>query len=247
MILLYFLMLKFIYAFFITIIAHIILYIFINDLLSQKELKINTTNKIIKSKKSGYTNIKYVKLQKVKKATEYKNKKIVIKKEIESLQIPIKKEKVDLKKFFTIDKSKVVKKEKKKTYQKNEDIIKEVEEIKHLDKLTQSYIKLYGEEYFAFSKEQKKYLKTNLSKIGQITQRYLSYPGISIQTRQSGINTVEFLFHPNGDISNLRITDSSQYTALDQNTIQTIKTAYKDYPRANEAVKIKIYVRYIMY
>ena len=80
-----------------------------------------------------------------------------------------------------------------------------------------------------------------------ITQRYLVYPGLSIKTRQSGINVIEFVLHPNGDISDVRITDSSNYTALDKNTVETIQLAYKDYPKPTEPTQIKIYVRYILY
>jgi len=83
--------------------------------------------------------------------------------------------------------------------------------------------------------------------IGKITQRYLQYPEISAKTGQSGVNVVEFTLHPNGDISDLRISDSSYFTALDKNTIETIQIAYKDYPRPKEPTKIKIFVNYILY
>ena len=120
-------------------------------------------------------------------------------------------------------------------------------EIRQLPALTQSYIKLYGEKYFEFSETQRKYLNQNLNKIGQITERYLEYPRVSIRTKQQGINVVEFYLHPNGDISNLKLTDSSYFTALDDNTLYTIKIAYQDYPRPIEKVLIRINVKYILY
>ena len=157
------------------------------------------------------------------------------------------KKKVDLKKFFTINKTERIKEEKTSLYEKNKQLQEEKNDIKKLDQMTQSYLKLYGDEYFLLSKEEKRFLKTNLSRIGQITQRYLKYPAISIRTRQKGINVVEFILYDNGDISNLMITDGSGYTALDKNTIRTIKIAYKDYPKPYQQIKIKIYVRYILY
>lgn len=113
------------------------------------------------------------------------------------------------------------------------------------DEATKSYLKLYGEEFYTFEPKVQQFLITNLGKIGQITQRYLKYPTLSIQTKQQGVNTVEFILHPNGDITNLKLISSSTYSALDQNSIRTIQIAYKDYPKPSTPTKIKIYINYI--
>ncbi len=116
-----------------------------------------------------------------------------------------------------------------------------------LSKLPLQLRKLYKDDFSTFTKEQKKFLQNNLSKIATITQKYLylrGYPHIAIKTRQEGTNAVEFLLHPNGDISQLRLLTSSRYEALDKNSIETIKTAFKDYPRPKSTTKIKIYIRY---
>jgi len=116
-----------------------------------------------------------------------------------------------------------------------------------LSKLPPQLRKLYKDDFSTFTKEQKKFLQNNLSKIAAITQKYLylrGYPYIAIKTRQEGTNAVEFLLHPNGDISQLRLLTSSGYEALDKNSIETIKTAFKDYPRPKSTTKIKIYIRY---
>ncbi|BCD62034.1 periplasmic protein TonB [Nitratiruptor sp. YY08-26] len=107
--------------------------------------------------------------------------------------------------------------------------------------------KLYKDEFESFTKEQKKFIQNNLTKIGSITQKYLylrGYPYIAVKTKQEGVNIVEFYLHPNGDITNLHIIKSSGYEALDKNSLETIKTAYKDYPLPTQTTKIKIYVRY---
>jgi TonB family protein len=95
-----------------------------------------------------------------------------------------------------------------------------------------------------FSEETKEFLKENLSDIGRITQKYLMYPSISIRTKQQGMNVVEFYLHPNGDITELKLLQSSTYTALYSNSIHTIKVAYKDYPKPKEVTKIRIFVYY---
>ncbi|BCD60023.1 MULTISPECIES: energy transducer TonB [unclassified Nitratiruptor] len=107
--------------------------------------------------------------------------------------------------------------------------------------------KLYKDDFSTFTKNQKKFIKDNLGKIGMITQKYLylrGYPYIAIKTRQEGTNLVEFYLHPNGDITDLKILKSSGYEALDKNTLETIKTAYKDYPLPKETTLIRIYVKY---
>ncbi len=242
-------------AFLLSLLIHFILYFTVNRTLHNNTLNINTTNKKNTSTKKGLVKVKYVKIKKVKpkpkKTIIKKNKnniktKQAVKKSIPIINLPvIKKEPIDLKKFFTIQKKEKL--ELEQMQQKKEQRQKEIQEIQKLSPLTQSYIKLYGEQYFAFSKNQKRYLKQNLNKIGQITQRYLQYPDISIRTKQKGTNIVEFYLHPNGDISDLKLSDSSYYTALDKNSIKTIKIAYQDYPRPLEKVKIKIYIRYILY
>ncbi len=117
--------------------------------------------------------------------------------------------------------------------------------FENIDSKTREYLLLYGAEYFSYNDETKKYLKNNLSTIGRITQRYLRYPAISLKTKQSGQNIVEFYLHPNGDISNLKITKKSHFGALDKSSYETIKLAYKDYPTPKEKTKIRIYVKYI--
>ncbi|MFY9094881.1 hypothetical protein PZR46_11875, partial [Aliarcobacter butzleri] len=67
--------------------------------------------------------------------------------------------------------------------------------------------KLYGEEYKNFTKVQKAYLEKNLNNFQVITQRVLDrmgYPELAAKQKIGGINTVEFVFYPNGDISDLR-------------------------------------------
>ena len=116
-----------------------------------------------------------------------------------------------------------------------------------LDDITKSYLKLYGEEYNSFTKVQKVYLQKNLKNIGRITQKYLRYPSVAVRTEQEGMNIVEFFLHPNGDISDLKLINSSGYTSLDKNSIETIEIAYKDYPRPKTKTKVKIYVYYKLY
>ncbi len=106
---------------------------------------------------------------------------------------------------------------------------------------------LYGDEFGNYTESQKNFIKTNLKDIGLITQRYLKYPELSGRLGQEGLNVVEFYLHPNGDISELKIIKSSQYSMLDKNSLHTIEIAYKDYPQPKEKTKIRIYVHYNLY
>ncbi|EFU69506.1 TonB family domain protein [Aliarcobacter butzleri JV22] len=110
--------------------------------------------------------------------------------------------------------------------------------------------KLYGEEYKNFTKVQKAYLEKNLNNFQVITQRVLDrmgYPELAAKQKIGGINTVEFIFYPNGDISDLRIINSSGYSVLDKHSIELIEIAYKDYPKPTEPIKIRFRVFYRAY
>jgi len=109
---------------------------------------------------------------------------------------------------------------------------------------------LYGREFNTFTASQKKFIKHNLGIIHRITQRTLTrngYPEVAIRTRQQGTNVVSFYLHPNGDISNLRLKTKIGYAALDDNTLEVIRIAYKDYPLPNQKTKIVFYVQYSIY
>ena len=258
-------------AFLFSIVIHFIMYYTIDQNLQNNTLNINTTSKKSTTTKNGLVKIKYVKIKpkptpkkekpkelakpivkkfkekaQTKKILKKKKVKETSKKSIPFIKLPIvQKQPLDLKKFFTVQKQNNIEKENKQM--KAIERQKEIEEIEKLPELTQSYIKLYGEKYFEFSQIQRRYLKQNLNKIGKITQRYLEYPRVSIRTKQQGVNVIEFFLHPNGDITEIKLIDSSYYTALDNNTIYTIKLAYKDYPRPIEKVQIKINVKYRLY
>ena len=110
--------------------------------------------------------------------------------------------------------------------------------------------RLYGSEFNTYSQTQKKFIKNNLGTIHRITQRTLSmngYPEIAVRTGQQGTNIVSFYLHPNGDISNLRLKRDIGYQALDQNTLDVIRIAYKDYPLPNKKTRIIFHVQYSLY
>lgn len=109
---------------------------------------------------------------------------------------------------------------------------------------------LYGGEFNTYSPTQKKFIENNLGTIHQITQRTLTingYPAVAVRTRQQGTNVVSFYLHPDGDISDLKLKKRIGYESLDQNTLDVIRIAYKDYPLPNKKTKIMFYVQYSLY
>jgi len=109
---------------------------------------------------------------------------------------------------------------------------------------------LYGKEFNGYSATQKKFIKHNLGNIHRITQKTLwrnGYPETARRTRQQGTNVVSFYLHPNGDISGLKLKKHIGYASLDQNTLEVIRIAYKDYPLPNQKTKIVFYVEYSIY
>lgn len=109
---------------------------------------------------------------------------------------------------------------------------------------------LYKDEFDHYTPNQKKFIKSNLNRIQAITQHYLTmrgYPPFAVQQRMQGVNIVEFFLHPNGDITDLKVISSSGFDVLDDNSLDTIRTAYKDYPRPKETTKIRFYIHYQIY
>jgi len=109
---------------------------------------------------------------------------------------------------------------------------------------------LYGSEFDSFTPTQKKFIKKNLGLIHRITQRTLiqnGYPEVAVRTMQEGTNVVTFYLHPNGNITHLRLLNRIGYTALDNNTLEVIRIAYKDYPHPKSKTKITFYVNYSLY
>ncbi len=109
---------------------------------------------------------------------------------------------------------------------------------------------LYGKEFNTFSPTQKKFIKNNLGRIHRITQRTLTqngYPRVAVRTGQEGTNVVSFYLHPNGNITGLKLKKHIGYAALDQNTLEVIRIAYKEYPLPKKKTKIVFYVKYSIY
>lgn len=207
------------------------------------------------------TEIKYVKLKK-----KIEPKKVELKKEVTKTQKPkIEKKKAQVKKPVkrNVKKKELEKSKKLQNKILKEQIVNKEKSIQHKtleDFLSQSNPKeekmlsqverLYGREFETFTKVQKAFIKKNLNTFQAITQRVLNqmgYPYIAREMRISGINQVSFIFHPNGDISNLKITNSSGYSVFDEYSLELIKIAYKDYPRPKSATKLIFNVQYRLY
>ncbi|MBU1666806.1 TonB family protein [bacterium] len=110
--------------------------------------------------------------------------------------------------------------------------------------------KLYGSTFHTYTPTQKKFIEDNLDEIQRITQNTLTrrgYPQGAGRTGQQGTNVVSFNLHPNGNISELHLKTRIGYRALDDNTLELIKTAYKDYPYPSTTTKIVFYVTYSIY
>ncbi len=109
---------------------------------------------------------------------------------------------------------------------------------------------LYGKEYDDFTTVQKAYLEKNINNFQIITQKVLNrlgYPHEAVRLKITGINIVEFIFHPNGDISDLRIIQSSGYSILDNRTLELIQIAYKEYPKPQTPTLLRFKVFYRLY
>lgn len=104
---------------------------------------------------------------------------------------------------------------------------------------------LYGDTLKELSKEELEYLDENLNRIGYITQKYLEFPTLAGNLGMHGETILEFYLYPNGDISEIKMLKGSGYTLLDDNAVETVEVAYKEYPHPKTKTKIRLLVKYI--
>ena len=199
------------------------------------------------------------KKQEIKKTEEIKNeKKETAKNEVKKVETKKVETKADVKKQIDIAQSKnfqekvleeqIVKKDDSLQNSILENFLSQKEPINK--EILGELEKLYGEEYQTFTKVQKAYLEKNLNNFQVITQRVLTrlgYPPLAAKLKIGGANVIEFMFHPDGSITNLRITNSSGYEVFDKYSLELIEIAYKDYPRPTTSTKLKFNVRYQLY
>lgn len=251
-------------SFIISISLHLFIF---NDYELQKKQEV-AKNEIKKEKKA---NVIFAKIKKEKKIVKKEilkakvtkpkllEKRKVVKKRVKKvtkkrpITKKVAKKLVKAPKKITYDKKRVTKLPSKKKLQavKNRTLEDFLSQPDPIDKrILDDIQKLYGKEFETFTKVQKAFIKKNFNSFQVITQRVLTrlgYPQLAIQRRLSGKNVVEFLFHPNGDISNLRIINSSGYEVFDKYTLRLIQIAYKDYPKPKTTTKLRFNVRYRYY
>ena len=231
-----------------------------------------TKNNQIKEEIVKKSDVKFVKLKKeepiVNKSIDEKIEPIIEKK-IETPKIQkevVKKESPKKEIEKKVENNKKIDFDKSKELQNkiiNEQIVNKKESIQ--DKTLENFLsqkepvnkeilnelqKLYGEEYDKFTKVQKAYLEKNLNNFQSITQRVLDrlgYPPLAAKLRIGGVNVIEFMFHPDGSITGLKVINSSGYAVLDDYSIELIEIAYKNYPKPQTSTKLRFNVQYRAY
>jgi len=173
-------------AFVISAILHFMLFFTLNETLKNPYLRMNTSDTKSTLQKKGLVNVKYVKIQpniEQKETPQKPQQKTVplqnpakteeIKKSVPLIELPkAQKEPLDLKKFFTIQKQQKTKQELEEETKRDQERKEEIQEIRQLSELTQSYIKLYGEQY---SQAKSQYNRKNHTKISTISTDLYSY------------------------------------------------------------------------
>ena len=231
-----------------------------------------TKNNQIKEEIVKKSDVKFIKLKKeepiVNKSIDEKIEPIIEKK-IEASKIQkeiVKKESPKKEIEKKVENNKKIDFDKSKELQNkiiNEQIVNKKESIQ--DKTLENFLsqkepvnkeilnelqKLYGEEYDKFTKVQKAYLEKNLNNFQSITQRVLDrlgYPPLAAKLRIGGVNVIEFMFHPDGSITGLKVINSSGYAVLDDYSIELIEIAYKNYPKPQTSTKLRFNVQYRAY
>jgi len=251
---------RFLIAIILSVFVHLlIIYLFFINKEKIKKNKTNSDDKAINLNLSTFepspkkATPKPKKIIKKKPLKKPKPKKKIIKKKPKPKKEPKKIEKKPIKKTEKKVQKKIIKKEppkkpinKPKSFE--ESLMNMGTPHQAVQKPSNPLItKLYGSEFKSYTPKQKKFLNDNLETIHQITQRVLvlnSYPQEALDLFQEGVNVVSFYLYPNGSISHLKITRSSNSYFLDENTRQVIQMAYSQYPLPKQKTKIIFNVNY---
>ena len=129
----------------------------------------------------------------------------------------------------------------------------ETEQKKHSSKreskLLSNIKDAYGESFGELSPGEQKYILDNQEVMRRITQQVLNRVGrvnIPRDMRVNSSNIVEFYLYPNGDISDIKFIDKSNFYILDDTTKETIEYAYSKYPRPAQKTRIRYKVGYYL-
>jgi len=120
---------------------------------------------------------------------------------------------------------------------------------KRESKLLSNIKDAYGESFGELSPGEQKYILDNQEVMRRITQQVLNRVGrvnIPRDMRVNSSNIVEFYLYPNGDISDIKFIDKSNFYILDDTTKETIEYAYSKYPRPEQKTRIRYKVGYYL-
>lgn len=234
---------KILAAFIISLLIHSFFIYSFNDI-KNEEKKEQT------KKPHNTSEVKFVKLTPSEPIASQKEAK-PLKKEEPKPKKEITKEKVEIKELKEAKsfQEKILKESSKLQEQTLENFLSQKDTI-YNSEVFNELKELYGKEYDNFTTVQKAYLEKNINNFQIITQRVLNrlgYPHEAVRLKITGINIVEFIFHPNGDISDLRIIQSSGYSILDNRTLELIQIAYKEYPKPQTPTLLRFKVFYRLY
>lgn len=234
---------KIIAAFIISLLIHSFFIYSFNDI-KNEEKKEQT------KKPHNTSEVKFVKLTPSEPIASQKEAK-PLKKEEPKPKKEITKEKVETKELKEAKsfQEKILKESSKLQEQTLENFLSQKDTI-YNNEVFNELKELYGKEYDDFTTVQKAYLEKNINNFQIITQRVLNrlgYPHEAVRLKITGINIVEFIFHPNGDISDLKIIQSSGYSILDNRTLELIQIAYKEYPKPQTPTLLRFKVFYRLY
>ncbi|MDY0051855.1 MAG: TonB family protein [Aliarcobacter sp.] len=181
--------------------------------------------------------------EKLEKKVEETPKKIIpkeIKKEVKKeIKKPIEKKKEITKKQIILKPVKEVKKQ---------EIAKKTEIVQ--DKIVNKDIQKQKIETTAISQtnsnqvvnHKKAYLDENLVRIRNLINQNIKYPKRARKFSIEGIVTVKFKILENGSVENLIIIDGHKF--LQDATLEAIKEASKNFPKANTSIEIQIPIAY---
>ena len=120
---------------------------------------------------------------------------------------------------------------------------------KRTSQIQQNIKELYGSTFGKLSAGEQKYILDNTEIMRRITQQVLNRVGsvnIPNNLHVTTFNVVQFYLHPNGDMTDFKFLNKSNFYILDETTKETIEYAYSRYPRPKQTTLIRYKVNYLL-
>ncbi|MBE7357356.1 energy transducer TonB [Campylobacter sp. RM12327] len=77
-------------------------------------------------------------------------------------------------------------------------------------------------------------------------QAQKNYPRVARRMRKQGVSVIEFAYHKNGDVANLKVAKSSGHKILDDTVISVIQSVKNKFPKIDVSTTFEVPIKFAL-